>query len=100
MSSCDFFALVWSRNGMGPLVGEPTAAGYTAWRLQLPVVAGGVELGVLSMALSYETMGNGHTAIEAVPIPLTVSLPHTFDNTDSYDAELVSAAVNELQRAR
>ena len=98
MSSCDTLSLIWSRNDMGPLVGERTAAAYTTVRLRLPVKVGGLELGTLPLAISYETMGEDPASIEAVPVPLTVSIPHTFDNTESYSADLVSAAIDALQK--
>ena len=98
VSSCDSFSLSWSRNDMGPLVGERTASAYTSSRLRLPVKAGDLQLGTLSLAIGYETLGDDPTSTEAVPIPLTVSIPHTFDNTDSYDADVVSAAIDALQK--
>jgi len=97
LSSCDFFSLVWSRNEMGPIVGERTAAGYTAWRANLPVRVGNMDLGTLSVALQYESMGDDHASVEAIPIPLTVPIDRTFDNAETYDAEVVAAAIDSLR---
>lgn len=97
LSSCDFFSLVWSRNDMGPIVGERTASGYTAWRMGIPVRVGDLDLGTLGVALEYKIMGDDSSAVEAIPIPLTKSLDRTFDNADTYDADVVSAAVDSLR---
>ena len=98
VSSCDSFAQQFAEWGFGPLVGEPTAAGFTTRRLRRPIVFQGDGLGELVLAFSYEVSGKTGAPIEAVPTPLTERVDRTFSNQASYDALLVEKAISRLDR--
>lgn len=95
VSSCDSFTRVMGLQGVA-LIGEPTAAGHTTRRMRWPVEAGGETLGHLELAVSIELDGPDGDPIEAVPIPLRVRMPRTYANRDTYDRDLVDAAVDAL----
>ncbi len=96
-SACDSIAQLFSENHFGPLVGEPTSAGYTTVRLRRPVVVHGKTLGALSFAFTREISGVTHEAIEGVPLKIDVPIDRTFENRERYDRELVDGAIKALE---
>ena len=76
VSSRDEVAQGFSDYRFGPLVGEPTAAGYRVFREQIELSLGPHrKLGFLSLALSYEVSGKTGLPFEAVPLTLTRRVP-------------------------
>jgi hypothetical protein len=101
VSSCDSVALAFDENDFGPLVGEPTAAGYTTSRMKLFVKdASGAAIGALRIAISKEQSGRTGKDIEAVPLHLDYAIDRTWENRDQYDALLVDAALRGFREFR
>ncbi len=101
VSSRDEVAQVFSDYRFGPLVGEPTAAGYRVLREQIELSFGPHrKLGFLSLALSYEVSGKTGLPVEAVPLTLTRRVPRTEKNRTDYDHILVDEAIGALRKGR
>lgn len=93
-SSCDSFALIFEENRFGPLVGEPTAAGFTSVRQELPLrTRSGISLGQLVMGTSKQISSKTGLEVEAVSRRLDYPMDHGFDNRDTYDRLLVDTAI-------
>ncbi|WP_437755185.1 S41 family peptidase [Sorangium sp. So ce1389] len=92
-SSCATVAQQFDDHDFGPLIGEPTAAGFTGYRLRYRVkTPDGEELGQLSLALSYEVSGKTGKEVEAVLPRLDYPVDRSFANRERYDQLLVDAA--------
>jgi hypothetical protein len=101
VSSCDSLAQRFAENRFGPLVGEPSSAGYTTHRVRLPVVlADGSDFGFLNIGFSQSLSGVTGAPIEAVPLPIDVPIERTFDERQRWDALLVDAAIAALRKRR
>lgn len=100
LSSCDSVAQIFAENDFGPVIGEPTSAGYTFARKHLPLTVRDVDLGLLTVAVSFELSGKTGRRIEAVPIDLDSTIPRLFSNHDRYGRLLVEAAQQALRRPR
>ena len=97
VSTCDSFSRLFSQYQFGALIGQPTAAAHTTARHRLEVSVKGLELGELTIAVSYEVDGKTRKRIEGVPIRLDRTLAPSFENRERYDALLVEAAIAELK---
>jgi hypothetical protein len=100
VSACDSVTRIFSEYDFGPLIGEPTAAAYTFARTELPVAIGELDLGLLSIAVSYEVSGKTGRRIEAMPIEIDRAIPRTFANRSEYGRLLVDAARDALDARR
>ncbi len=93
-SACDSFALTFEENRFGPLIGEPTAAGYTSMRQGLPLrTKSGVPLGQLLIGTTKQLSGKTGLEVEAVSLHLDYPIDRGFDNHDTYDRLLVDTAI-------
>jgi hypothetical protein len=98
VSSCDSFAALFDENDFAPLIGEPTAVGFTAFRYSYPVrTARGDDLGFVTFALSVEVSGKTKTDLEAVPLHLDYPVDRTFGNRSRYDRMLVDNALEAFK---
>ncbi len=96
-SACAAVALVFDENDYGPLIGEPTGASYTTYRLQYPVrTRAGRELGTLGLALSHDESGKTGEDFEGRDVHVDYPVARTFDGRARWDAELVAAAVRSF----
>lgn len=93
-SSCDQIALHFEQWHFGPLVGQPTMAGFTTHRIHKPLPAG---LGTLDMAISYDVSAVTGTEIEAVERKIDYPVAPTFENRARYDQLVVDAAIRALR---
>ncbi|MCD6499019.1 MAG: hypothetical protein J7M25_12075 [Deltaproteobacteria bacterium] len=101
VSSCDHVAQVFADYGFGPLVGEPTAAGFTMMRHQVNLSLGPKRpLGALRLCASFGYSGRTGRPVEAVPLHLTKRINRTFANRKRYDRILVDAAIGALREGR
>jgi hypothetical protein len=101
VSSCDSIAHAFDENDFGPLVGEPTAAGYTTARMKLTVKdVADVEIGSIRIAVSAEQSGLTGKDVEAVPLHIDYPVDRVFDNREKYDAMLVDAALRSFREFR
>ena len=101
VSSCDHVAQIFADYGFGPVVGSPTAAGYTVERHRVQLSLGpGRPLGTMTLAVTYEVSGKTGRPVEAVPLALTRRIDETFRNRQRYDRILVDAAIRQLRRGR
>lgn len=94
VSSCDSLAQLFDENDFGPLIGEPTAVGYTAFRYRHDIrTERGEDLGFATLALSFEVSGKTKEPLEAAPLHLDYPVDRTVANRSSYDALLVERAL-------
>lgn len=99
VSSCDSLAAIFAVNHFGPLVGEPTAAAYTVYRMPLQLSdSDDRPLGTFQLALSRSRFGSDGAWVEGVPLPLDQAVPWTWSGRDSYDRDLVTAGIAALRR--
>ena len=101
MSSCDHVASVFRENDFGLLIGQPTAAGYTTYRMRHHISApDGSSWGFLRFALSYEVSGKTGKTVEAVPVEVDYRIDRTFKNHSHYDRLLVDQAIKAQSEQR
>jgi Peptidase family S41 len=97
-SSCDAFVRWFGKYHFGPVIGEPTAAGLTFWRLRREVILpNGQKFGAYRVAFTEDFDNVSNEGIEGVPVHLDVEIDRTFENKKGYDKLLVEAAVKALQ---
>lgn len=97
-SSCDTFAAVFSTHDFGILVGEPTAAAYTAYRMPLSVADDkGALIGTMHVAFSRSRIGSSSQWVEGMPLHIDVPVESRWEPSESYDRRVVEAAVRALQ---
>lgn len=95
-SSCDTFALAWSRFGQGPIVGRQPSHAYTVQRHQFALTGPeGEDLGKFCVGLTSSYLGS-ERSIEGEPIKLDVETPDRFENRDSWINEAVEQATKLL----
>lgn len=102
VSSCDHVAMIFSENRFGPIVGRPTAAGYTGYRSQhhLRIGKNRTWFGFLGLAFSYEVSGKTRQPVEGVQLKIDQPVEKTIANHERYDALLVQGAIKALSRQR
>lgn len=88
---------IFSEFEFGPLIGEPTSAAYTFARAELPLAVGDLDLGLLTVAVSYEVSGSTGHPIEGIPIQINRYIPKTFANRETHSRLLVDTAREALK---
>lgn len=102
LSACDHFAMMFAENRFGPLVGRPTAAGYTGYRFghHLRVGKNRTWFGFIGLAFSYEVSGKTRKPVEGVALKIDQLLEKTRANYRRYDRLIVQGAIRALARWR
>lgn len=99
LSSCDSFALSWSRFREGPLVGRQPMHAYTVQRRKFALTGPkGESLGQFCVGMSSSHLGS-ERPIEGEPIKLDVEIPDRFENRDTWVYEAVEQATKLLLRS-
>jgi hypothetical protein len=97
VSSCDQLARLFAKHHFGPVLGQPTATGFTPWRLRREItLPSGKKFGAYRLAFTEDFDGDDQQPTEGVPIALDVPLEPTFENKGKYDKLLVEAAIKAL----
>ncbi len=98
MSSCDSFASTFSREELGPIVGEPTAAAHTNSRLYYDVrTSSGMSLGKIKMIPNRDVDESGHDVGEGMLLVIDYPLWNNFETLETYDSQMVNTALKALQ---
>lgn len=99
LSSCDHLTSVFSEYGMGVVIGQTTASGFTSYRLRHKLGGGdpSVDMGFLYVAFSDDISGKTGKPVEAVPIRIDVPVERTYENRAEYDRLLVKKAIEAIE---
>jgi hypothetical protein len=92
-SSCDQIALHFEQWHFGPLVGQPTMAGFTTHRIHKPLPQG---LGTLDLAISYDVSAATGKEIEATERKLDYPVVPTFETRPHHDQLVIDTAIRAL----
>jgi hypothetical protein len=98
-SSCDSLTADWAAFGMGPVVGQQPAHGFTTARYAMPIVGpDGRDLGLFRVALSWEGYPRTGRSLEGAEVHLDWEAPSTFETRRTWVAQAVDEARRRVER--